>query len=404
LEPPYVGVGSLNTPKTTISLDSGTFPSPAPKVGDLVRILDKENANSSFHRILSVTTSSVTVDVAFSLASTSFSFLVTVADNLTTGTFTTISGTSLIDSGKDFVALGIVPGSTVILTANLLRRQVVRVVSATELEINHAFSSVASNVYRISNPLNTYSELSELSSATSTLVSILSTNSNSTKESISKFFDSSFTDRFTSSVTGSFTGNTLTVSGADLVAYGVQVGDYVYAPLPQTSTGVYRVDAVLSPTELTVVGSPTAGSVTCRIVSSFGVSESTLQDAFSIQDQVLEFSTTVGSWSTVVDTVVPVQDTLSTTDAYSFARGYLPSSLGSWLAEVESRESSLATQVTTLESVLNSRDRLYDNRYTWIDSRINLEKGILVKKKRAIASREKAQEDSLKQLIKLESI
>jgi len=90
LASPYVGVGTLNAALTTISLDSGTFPTPAPKVGDLVRILDKENANSNFHRILSVTASSVTVDVAFALASSSFNFLVTVADNLATGTFTSI--------------------------------------------------------------------------------------------------------------------------------------------------------------------------------------------------------------------------------------------------------------------------------------------------------------------------
>jgi hypothetical protein len=62
------------------------------------------------------------------------------------------------------------------------------------------------------------------------------------------------------------------------------------------------------------------------------------------------------------------------------------------------------TNVTNVEGELSSGDRLYDKRYVWIDARINLEKGVLVEKERAVANRIKAQADVLKQLTKLLSV
>jgi hypothetical protein len=54
-----------------------------------------------------------------------------------------------------------------------------------------------------------------------------------------------------------------------------------------------------------------------------------------------------------------------------------------------------------VSGVMSSGDHLYNARYVWIDARINLEKGIIVKQARAVDNRIKAQADLLNQLIKL---
>jgi hypothetical protein len=56
--------------------------------------------------------------------------------------------------------------------------------------------------------------------------------------------------------------------------------------------------------------------------------------------------------------------------------------------------------VQDLQSVLSS-ERLYDGRFAWIDSRINLETGILPKKDRAVSNRQKALETMVMNLTKL---
>ena len=85
-----------------------------------------------------------------------------------------------------------------------------------------------------------------------------------------------------------------------------------------------------------------------------------------------------------------------------------------WLtADLNSRETDVLARITavdatspgsdadTVSSVLSSGDRIYDQRFTWIDARINRQTGIIVKQSRAVVNRLKAQEDILKQLTKL---
>jgi len=59
----------------------------------------------------------------------------------------------------------------------------------------------------------------------------------------------------------------------------------------------------------------------------------------------------------------------------------------------------LANYQAVLESALSS-GRYYDGRYVWIDSRINLETGILPKKDRAVENRKRALESIIKNLTK----
>jgi hypothetical protein len=63
-------------------------------------------------------------------------------------------------------------------------------------------------------------------------------------------------------------------------------------------------------------------------------------------------------------------------------------------------ESRASNSVQDLQSVLSS-ERLYDGRFAWIDSRINLETGILPKKDRAVSNRQKALETMVMNLTKL---
>ena len=61
----------------------------------------------------------------------------------------------------------------------------------------------------------------------------------------------------------------------------------------------------------------------------------------------------------------------------------------------------MSDAVAFIMSVLADTDKLYDSRYAWIDERINIQKGILIQKQRAIADRIQAQADALKAMIKL---
>lgn len=411
LPTPYVGVGYLDTLRYTIHLLSGTFPTPLPQAGDLVRILDGENGQSPFYRINGATPTSISLETPFPLASTGFQFLVTTSPNLTLGTFTAASGTILTDSDAHFVTQGVPLGATVVvmggsLDARYQRRQVVEVLSETQLRLDYAFSltpPVVAN-YRICTPSSTFSyndQWAGLVADTLALLGVVSTDTKSEITSAEAFFNNVFTDRFTGLITGTIAGNTFTAgSGVDLNANHVQAGDYLYAPDPQGSAGVYLITEVTSSSTLTLKDTPTSGSVSCRIVTAFGVTEKSLKTIFDVKSSARVFAQKITSWETLVSTPIEVLENGSP-NPYYFTRGFLPTSVSAWYAELEQRQTDLSSVIPSIESVLDSGDRLYDKRYTWIDARVNLEKGILVKKQRAISNRIKAQENTLKQLTKI---
>lgn len=60
-----------------------------------------------------------------------------------------------------------------------------------------------------------------------------------------------------------------------------------------------------------------------------------------------------------------------------------------------------SADIETLENILKGSDQLYDQRYTWISARIDLQDGLLVKQANAVANRVKAQAQAAAQMMKL---
>jgi len=407
---PFVGTGNLNGAGTVITLASGSFPSPVPQVGDLVRTLSGSNGASDFRRVISVSANSVNVDVAFpSAPDTGFSFLVTAAANLVSGSFTTAVGAVVTDTTANYITAGVKPGHTVILTqvgnlSRLERRQVKSVDSATQITLTAAFSNpVALAAYRISNSLSTYSDTGDLPSAPAGLLDILQDNTDSEVNSIDNFFETLFTDRLSpSSASGSVSGTTLTGVSVDFMAAGVLPGDFVYVTPTQSNQGFYLVEEVTGPTTLKVTDAfPGSGSVTFRVVSSFAASEQTLSDLFEVRANAVSFYSSSTAWASLVSSAVPVRVPPGVVDSTYFARGYTSSDFSARVTTINARKAYIPSAISKVEAALASSDRFYDKRYVWIDARINLEKGILVKQERAVANRIKAQAETLKQLTKL---
>lgn len=78
-------------------------------------------------------------------------------------------------------------------------------------------------------------------------------------------------------------------------------------------------------------------------------------------------------------------------------------------SDLDARETQLSggvdpiakTIVAQLVDIMASTEKLYDKRYVWIDARINLESGLLVRQEAAVRNRQKAQAEVIKQLTKL---
>ena len=405
---PFTGTGNLNGAGTVITLASGTFPSPIPQVGDLVRTLSGVNGASSFRRVSATTANSVTVDVAFT-TDTGFSFLVTAAANLASGTWTTAVGTVLTDNLANFITAGIKPGHTVIITqpahASLLqRRQVQSVDSATQVTLTAAFSaSVTGAAYRISNSLSTYSDVGDMPAAPAGLLGILQDNADSEQDSIDNFYATILDDLLSPTMAAAnVAGTTLTGISVDFIAAGVVPGHLIYIQATSPNQGFYLVDQVTGPTTLTVtLPFPNSGSVTFRVVSSFTASTTTLNDLLDIRTNALTFYSSTATWSTLASSSVPVLVPPGVVDASYFARGYTGTDFSSRVTSINARKTYLTNSIPKVEAALASSDRFYDKRYVWIDARINLEKGILVQQERAVADRIKAQAETLKQLTKL---
>lgn len=406
---PYVGTGSLN-PGGTVITNSVAFPAPVPQPGDLVRILNGANGITDFRRVIAVSANTVTVDVAFSVApDAGFSFLVTAANNLTTGNFTTIVGPVVTDLFANFTAAGVLPGHTVVVDsghpAQFERRQIVSVDSPTQVTLSAPFSNVTTPVpYRIHNPLNTFSDITDLQSTSSGLLGLLSTNANSEIASIDAFYERVFTDKLTpQSAVGNVAGNSLTGVGVDFAASGVTAGDFVYVTPTQAAEGIFLIAEVIDATTLTIADPsfPSSGAVSFRIVKAFGVGEKTLKDTFSIRQQTSQFVFETANWNTLVTTAIPVVVPPGVQDATYFARGFGPTSVTDRLNSITNRKTNVPLLIEMLEAVMASNDLLYEKRFTWVDARVNLEKGILPGQERALTRRQKAQREAFNQLIKL---
>jgi hypothetical protein len=388
------------------------WPSPVPKVNDLVEIRTGLNANSGFRRITAVGASTITVASPFPAQDSGFTFTVTVSNSLVTGTGTHSSVTSFLDAGGNFVVNGVKPGHTLVITSGVnsgQRRQIVAV-TATTLTTT-AFSGTGFAVsYRVDNALGTFggsnSLLVDLEALLTSEIDVLTSYSPpkpwAQVDAIEKFLDHLFTDLVVSATGAVGSSTAFSDASADFTTAGVNASHYVYIRTG-ANAGIYKVATVNSATSITIAGtfpSPPATGISYRIVRADFVGSKTLTDAFSVLQQTEATVTGVQAFLSLITTAVTVVG-----DAGAFARRTLTADLDARVTQINTRISYLTNTTTggpvLLSNIMSSGDRLYDKRFVWIDARVNLEKGILPLKDRAIQDRAKAKKDTLKQLTKI---
>ena len=420
---PYEGMGFLNAAKDIITI-SGSFPSPAPKIYDLVRITSGLNGATSYRRITAVTANTVQVDTPFAFQDAGFSFVITVSDTLASGTGPTvsISGSVLTDSAADFVSAGLRKGFTIVISAGASagdRRQVVSF-TATTITVDQAFTSNGANsTYRVDNALNTFDDLDALISSLATSKGVVLTNMapppparepvDSIIIAIETFFNHVTTNLLDPAVqTGTVNDYTLTGT-TDFVLAGVAKGDLVYI-YTGPNEGFYRVtDPSPTSTVLTVeTPFPSAGSVSYYVLRPFGVSQKkTFDDLFSILTDAASYALDLNAFKTIVETTVPVVVPGDIVDPNMYANGIMPSDVAARSSAVDDRLSYLsdpAGPIAMVQNILRSVEKFYDKRFAWIDARVNLLNGFLPKQSRARADREKAEADLVNNLYKLLSV
>ncbi len=410
--PSYVGTGNLNGAKTVISLTSGSFPSPAPQVYDLVRILDGVNGLTQYRSVTAVTGSSVTVSSPFASVDSNFHFTVTVSNDLASGAATFPTSTSLQDLSADFVGAGVKVGHTAVVTSGGAagqRRQITSV-ATTLLGLDAAVSPSTGANYRIAQSLATFSTIAPVTSVVTKELLVLRDNDplsipgtvTSEKLSLERFFEAVFTDILSpASQTGTVSGNSLTGTSTFQTS-GVGTNHYVYIR-SGGSGGIYSVASVPSETNLTTaVSFPVPGSVSYRVVSGFSVAKTSLVDLYCILQAVDVFIAATVAFQVTTAAVIVA------TDGGAYASGLLSSGFG---ATIATRQTELAARSTAVndtsagpipkvQNVLGA-GHLYDYRFTWISNRIHVEKGVLVKKDRETLARLTKLEDQTAAVVKL---
>ncbi len=399
---PFVGTGNLDGTGTVITNTGGAWPSPVPKVHDLVEIRSGSNAGTSFRRITAVGGSTVTVNSAYTVDS-AFTFAVTTNTSLLTGTAGSGSNDSTInDLAADFVSAGVLSGHSVIMSSGVnlgLRRQVVAVLSATSIQVSPFPATTLGSGYRVDNPLQTFGSTpasieAQLVQAVAGELTVLTDNTTA----IDSFFNTAFVDEATGT-NGQATGSTFTSAGQTFLTSGVNTSHLLFIR-NGLDAGFYKIQSVDSQIGLTIEGSFPSNltGITFRIVSSISLTADPLNGVLDAALSGSTFSTATLVFQSLLTPVAVVGD------VGAFAIRLVTSDLNARETIVAGRFTQVGTDVTAIESELSAGDRLYDKRYVWIDARINLEKGILVMKDRAVANRIKAKQDVLKQLTKLLSV
>jgi hypothetical protein len=172
--------------------------------------------------------------------------------------------------------------------------------------------------------------------------------------------------------------------------------------LSGADAGFYQVQTVNSETDLTVDSNfpATLTGISYQIVSVFGVSKDSLDALFAIYSGLAALLTSATMFKALISTQVPVVR-LSLPDPNSFATALLLTDLNTRDMAVDLRLAAVPSDIATVTAILTSTDAIYDKRYVWVDARINLESGLLVKQETAMANRIKAQLDIYNQLVKL---
>jgi len=407
--------GSLDVTRTIITV---TAPLPVtPKVYDLVRILDGLNGPSDFYEVVSATPTTITVGLPFLHADTGFTVEVVAPSSLVTGSGTITLTDTLTDLAATFQTAGVQPGHTLVITTGASagrRLQVTQVVSQTVLRFSTAATNGVVTSYRVINPLASFGShagsgtaLDTLVGANTGLLGVILTNTTpmlSENGALEAFIDLVFT--YVGAGTGGMSGTTLTDPGATFETSGVSSGDVVYIRTGGNA-GFYEVASVTSETVLEVTTAFPAASGAYQVGSIFGVRIETLQLLMAVLLANDAFVATAQAFEVLLTTSVPVVTTAGLIDPTAFARATLADDLDARDTATLARVAALTNPsgpMATIVSVLSSGDRLYDRRYTWIDSRINLMNGTRVRWARAILERSRLLAESLSAMTKLLAI
>jgi hypothetical protein len=407
---PIISTGSVVSPNfhTIVDATIGSM-SPAPQVGDLVRILTGANSGTAFRRIVSVSSGSLNVDATAPnyAVSAGFSYELAVSPNIASGSATSGNSFQLTDTSASFLST-VKVGYTIVVTVagNMYRRQVYDVNSNTTVSF---FPSVPSPVvlftpYRFDNSLATYgnrsgsgSELDYLQEWDAALAGEQTLYPDE-QTNLLAAIDQALTDVVTGSA-GQTTGpSTFVDSTATFLDDGVLAGQFVYIQ-SGSNAGLYAIQSVNSQVSLTITSTfpvVTTG-ITYRIASMFGLSEASAQSLFALYQDIAALITPL---SALRAKLAPAS-VVGFDSANTFAVGVLSSDLDARELQVAARLTDLASIPDQIADILASTDKVYDKRYVWIDARINLESGLLVQQETAVKNRIKAQADVLKQLTKL---
>lgn len=392
--------GSLNALGTVITLDSGTF-SMTPRSGDLVRVMTGVNGPSSWFRVQSATATSVTLNSSTLVQDSGFEFYVTTATAVTSGSGAAVSnsGTTFVHTGVDFNAAGVRPGHTLVATSGTLNRQRrnVLAVMGGVLIISAPFTADASNYsYRVDN------HIASFGGAPSSLLNIW--------ESILDDLSDVLVDEYVAlygyintvasdiaSNVGEVSGSTFEDSTADFEGLQVATTDVLYVlDVDSPNFGLYTISGI-STTQLEIEGTFPVPEILVqyRVLRLSVASRASLEAVVDALRNGAAFQDTLFQAKLALQTVPVVGD------AAAFATGISSYDLAGHVAANQARQAIVLEDINRIQSILDSTDRLYDKRYAWIDARINLERGLLVKLKRAVENRLKAVEDSIKSLTKL---
>jgi hypothetical protein len=283
-----------------------------------------------------------------------------------------------------------------------LRRQILSVNSTTQITLALAFpSTTLGSNYRIDTSLETFGGATNDLVSTQLLpdlVGEVNLLSSSIVTPINNFFNAVFTDVATGT-DGVTNASTFTSAASTFLTDEVGLSDLLFIR-SGTSAGFYKISSVTQ-TNLGIEGTFPSNltGVTFRVVRSLGLTVDPLNGVLAAALTAETFLTATQAFRVVFVTPIPVAG-----DAAAFAMRLYKTDLDTRETAVSNRVSNLPNDVTGIENELSAGDRLYDKRYVWIDARINLEKGILVMKDRAVANRIKARADVLKQLTKLLSV
>lgn len=416
---PYELTGSLDVTRTIITVTPGFIQ--VPQQYDLVRILTGLNGETSFHRVVSATPTTVTVEHPFDFQDSGFTCLVATSPSMGTGTGTFASDT-LTDGAALFQTWGVQPGDTVVVESGAgagRRLQVVEVLGQTSLRYETALT--ASGNYRVTNPLSTFGSISIFTgdSLLDQLIDVLvrelqvvdsrTTPINSEVTATEEWFDLVFT-YLVIRIGGSFTTGTTTFTdpGADFEAAGVAAGDVVYIRSGVTIKGVYQINDVTSPTTLEVDQTfpDTASGIAYKVGRPYGASFTALETVMDTLRLADEFVTQTMAFFTLLLTPVDVVVTGGGTDPDAFARATRTQDLNLREAVVGFRQTDLANPSGPKEDIVQvlSSDLLYDKRYAWLDARINRQTGLLTQKSLAVQQRLEAQAQAVLQMVKLLSM